>query len=93
MTTTSVRLSAEQLEHFHCEGYVMVPDVFNDADLQPAIDEISAVVDEKARELVVSGELSRLYDELPFERRLAEISRRNGCKWTANRWCGKRARL
>jgi hypothetical protein len=73
--TATQPLTSEQIEHFHREGYVMIPDIFDAADLQSAIDEVTAEVDAKARELVASGELSRLYDELPFETRLAEISK------------------
>jgi hypothetical protein len=67
-------LSGEQIEHFHREGYVMAPAIFDAGDLQPAIDEITASVDAHARDLVAAGELSRTYEELPFERRLAAIS-------------------
>jgi len=73
--TKKQRLTSEQVEHFHREGYVMLSHVFDDADLQPAIDEISAEVDARARELVAAGELSSTFEELPFERRLAEISK------------------
>jgi ectoine hydroxylase-related dioxygenase (phytanoyl-CoA dioxygenase family) len=75
MTTLKHTLSQEQIERFHREGYLVVEDVFTDADLQPVIDEISAEIDVRARELVASGELSQTYEEYGFERRLALISR------------------
>lgn len=81
-------LSAEQREHFFEHGYVMVPDVFTDADLQPVIDEVSATVDHLARDAVKAGKLSRDYAEYDFEHRLAMISRETGAiasaMWNAN---------
>ena len=68
------KISQEQIDQFHREGFLMVEDVFTDADLQPVIDEVSAEIDVRARELVASGELSRTYEEDDFERRLARIS-------------------
>ena len=77
MTTTTqiTGLSAEQKGQFLDRGYLMVPDVFTDADLQPVIDEVSETVDRVAREQHAAGKLSRLYDEYDFEHRLAMISR------------------
>ena len=42
-------MSADQVKQFTEEGWVMVPDVYTDADLQPVRDEITAVIDETAR--------------------------------------------
>jgi len=72
---TPIRLSSDQLTRFDEEGYIVVEDLFTDADLQPVIDEISTEVDARAKVLVASGELSRDYAELDFEHRLAEICR------------------
>ncbi|MCW3061676.1 MAG: Protein involved in biosynthesis of mitomycin antibiotics/polyketide fumonisin, partial [Capsulimonas sp.] len=68
------KLSPEQIAQFHREGYLMVEDVFTDADLQPVIDEVSEEIDVRAREMVAAGELSRTYEEEDFEHRLAKIS-------------------
>ncbi len=68
-------LNADRLAQFERNGYLIVPDLFTDADLQPVIDEITGEVDLRARELVAAGELSRPYDEKNFETRLAHISR------------------
>jgi ectoine hydroxylase-related dioxygenase (phytanoyl-CoA dioxygenase family) len=67
-------LTTEQLAAFDRDGYVVVEDLFTDADLQPVIDEIAAEVDERARELAAAGELSRTYAEYGFETRLGHIS-------------------
>lgn len=69
-----MQLTDEQLEHFHDEGYLMAPEVFRAADLQPVIDEITAEIDKHSRPLVEAGELSSDYAEHPFETRLAHIS-------------------
>ncbi|WP_348223782.1 phytanoyl-CoA dioxygenase family protein [Capsulimonas sp.] len=68
------KLSPEQVAQFHREGYLMVEDVFTDADLQPVIDEVSEEIDIRAREMVASDELSQTYEDQDFEHRLAKIS-------------------
>ena len=75
MPPTPAPLHADQLAQFERDGYLIVPNLFTDADLQPVIDEISGEVDGRARELVAAGELSRAYEEEGFETRLAHISR------------------
>lgn len=67
-------LSSGQLRQFDREGYLVVENVFTADDLQPVIDEITAVIDERARALVACGALSRDYREEPFETRLARIN-------------------
>ncbi len=73
--SAKAELTPAQLEQFDRDGYLVVEDVFTDADLQPVIDEVAAEVDRVARECVASGELSQLYAEEGFETRLARISR------------------
>ncbi|MEX0885498.1 MAG: phytanoyl-CoA dioxygenase family protein [Phycisphaeraceae bacterium] len=67
-------LSENQKAFFHREGYLMVPDVFDDADLQPPIDDINRAIDERVATLMAEGKLSRDYAEEDFERRMARIS-------------------
>jgi phytanoyl-CoA hydroxylase len=69
-----MKLHPDQLAQFDREGYLVVEDLFSEADLQPVIDEISAEIDRRARELVAAGELSRAYEEEGFETRLARIT-------------------
>ena len=88
--TLEKKLSQEQLDAFHREGYLVVENVFSDADLQPVIDEIKEEIDLRARELVASGELSRTYEELDFEHRLARISQETD-KVAVSIWNGKLA--
>ncbi|MBI2302698.1 MAG: phytanoyl-CoA dioxygenase family protein [Armatimonadetes bacterium] len=68
------RLTRDAAETFTREGYLIVEDLFTDADLQPVIDEIIDEVDRRAGELVKSGDLSQSYAEYGFEHRLAHIS-------------------
>lgn len=67
-------LSTAQLEQFDREGYLVVDSFFEAGDLQPVIDEISAEIEARARELVAQGKLSQTYAECGFERQLAKIS-------------------
>ena len=66
-------LDDPQVEFFRREGYLMVPDVFAAADLEPLRDEFTEVIHQTALELQAAGKLSRLYEEEPFERRLSRI--------------------
>ncbi len=67
-------LSPEQVDFFHREGYLVVPQLFTDRDLQPVIDEINQEIDRLAAQLLAQGRLSRTYSQEGFERRLAKIS-------------------
>lgn len=68
-------LTANPIEHFHSEGYLVVDGVFPDGELQPAIDEITREVNRRAGKLVREGALARTHAEAGFERQLARISR------------------
>jgi len=70
-------LTQPQIERFNQEGYLIVEGALGDEDLNPVIDEYSAHIDRRARQLHAEGKLSRLYEEEPFERRLARICREN----------------
>lgn len=67
-------LTPEALAHFYDKGFVVIHHVFNDADLQPVIDEIDLEVKRRASMLVHQGKLSATYSEVGFERQLALIS-------------------
>jgi ectoine hydroxylase-related dioxygenase (phytanoyl-CoA dioxygenase family) len=68
-------LSAEQVRFFHEEGYLIVPDVFDPADLEPLRQEMAAAIDGKVRALKAEGKLTRLHAKLDFEHRLAALYR------------------
>ena len=69
-----MKLNDQQLEYFDTEGYLIIDDLFDDADLQPVIDDVSAEIDRLANELVASGELSQTYAEMGFTSRLTAIT-------------------
>ncbi len=57
------------LGDFERDGVVVVPQVLDDADLLPVIDEISAWVDKRARALAQRGLITELHEDKPFETR------------------------
>ncbi len=75
--TTRFRLSNQQLQQFNNDGYVVVDHLFDDDELQPVIDEISADLDQRCRQAVSEGKLSRTYKEYDFEHRLTYVDREN----------------
>jgi ectoine hydroxylase-related dioxygenase (phytanoyl-CoA dioxygenase family) len=70
-----VALSSQQVDRFHTTGYLVVGDALADSDLGPVIREYEERIDRRARELHAAGKLSRLYEDEPFDRRLACICR------------------
>lgn len=74
MAVDSNILTAERIRQFHEQGYLVVEDVFDDADLQPAIDDVQQYIDQRATELIAEGELSRDYAEFDFAHQLARIA-------------------
>jgi hypothetical protein len=72
-----MKLSQAQIDQFHAEGYLVVRGALIDADLDPVIDEYARHIDRRARELHAAGKLTQLYENAPFERRLALICREN----------------
>jgi phytanoyl-CoA hydroxylase len=69
-----MKLNDQQLQYFDTEGYLILEDLFDDADLQPVIDDISAEIDRLANELVESGDLSDTYADEGFTSRLTAIT-------------------
>ncbi|MEE3258866.1 MAG: phytanoyl-CoA dioxygenase family protein [Candidatus Latescibacterota bacterium] len=68
-------LTEEQLEFFHAEGYVHVPDALEPADLDPVQAELEDIVDRNARRLLQEGKIDRDYAELPFAQRLIPLAK------------------
>ena len=71
------RLDDRQVQHFEDEGYLVIERLFTDEELQPVIDEISADLDQRCREAVAAGTLSRTYEEYDFEHRLTHVDAEN----------------
>lgn len=67
------RLTLEQIIAFQTNGFVIVEDVLTDVDLQPVIDEINVLVDERAKRLYAEGKITELHENEPFERRYAML--------------------
>ena len=70
-----MKLTAEQIEQFNEQGYVVVEGALEDSDLDPVIEEYEAHIEVRAQELHAAGAISELYEGEPFERRLAQICR------------------
>lgn len=64
-------LTRDQLADYQTYGYLVAEDVFTNDDLQPLIEEITRMIDERARALQDAGKLTELYEGEPFERRYA----------------------
>ena len=68
-----MKLSERHREQFVDQGYVVVEGALTDGDLQPVIDDYSAIVADLAKKLHAEGRISRLHEEEPFDTRLARI--------------------
>ncbi len=66
-------LTPQQISFFHEEGYVIVPDVFDPADLEPLRQALHAELGRKARQLQAEGQLENLHEELDFDHQLVAI--------------------
>ncbi|MBT5900477.1 MAG: mitomycin antibiotic biosynthesis protein, partial [Opitutaceae bacterium] len=60
-------LTPEQISHFKREGFVIVPDVFDPADLEPLRQALHTAISDKAKELKTAGKLENEHTELGFD--------------------------
>jgi phytanoyl-CoA hydroxylase len=67
------RLSSEQNRFFDEEGYLIVKDIFDPAELEPLRRELEQRVDRKASELHRDGKLTNLWADESFDHRLSKI--------------------
>src|SRR5262245_44944367 len=65
--------TATMVDDFVEQGFVVVEDVFSPQDLQPIMDDYSALLDDLVAGWQAEGKLSESYADLPFGRRLAKI--------------------
>ncbi|MCC6457089.1 MAG: phytanoyl-CoA dioxygenase family protein [Caldilineaceae bacterium] len=73
------RLSPEQVAQFEEQGYLVVEQLFDPvADLDPIIEEYKGVLERLAHDLYEKGEITSLYNELPFGERLIRIYQESG---------------
>lgn len=72
-------LSAEQIERFHTDGFLLVEDLFDPAtDIGPILTEYEGVLDRLANTLFEQGAIASPYKELPFSDRLIQIYEESG---------------
>jgi phytanoyl-CoA hydroxylase len=64
-----MQLSIDQIIEYQTRGYIVAEDVLTDADLQPVIDELKMIIDERANALYAEGKITELHEDAPFERR------------------------
>ncbi|WP_308638785.1 phytanoyl-CoA dioxygenase family protein [Paenibacillus silvisoli] len=87
-----MRLTMEQVIRYQTEGYLIVPDVFSEADLQPVIEELEAEIDARARKAYAEGKITELHEDEPFEKRftlLCEQNREVGRGFDINGYLGE----
>ncbi len=66
-------LNRAQAEQYFEDGFLIVEDLFSRRDLQPAMDDIAAIVDQLATRLHAAGRIKGLYRNHGFDTRLAAI--------------------
>ncbi|MEI6107864.1 MAG: phytanoyl-CoA dioxygenase family protein [Opitutae bacterium] len=64
-----------QINFFRTEGYLIIPDVFDPADLEPLRQELHREIGRKARELQSAGRLTDLHEDLGFDQQLTALQR------------------
>jgi phytanoyl-CoA hydroxylase len=69
-----MRLTESQISDFYENGYLRLENVLDADDLQPVIDEYSALIDRRAKTLHSEGKVSSLYADEPFTRRLLRLA-------------------
>ena len=66
-------LSSAQVDQFHDEGYLVIPDVLGDADLTPVEAEYEEALEAAALSLHACGEITSTYAGLPFSERYTAL--------------------
>jgi len=72
---TSKPLTPQQVRFFHEEGYLIAPNVFDRAELDPVRSALHTAVGKKAKELKAAGKLTNLHSKLDFDHQLAAIAK------------------
>lgn len=66
-------LSADQIEQYHEDGFLVVHDVLDQDDLQAMINYCESLTDALAKELYINGELTNLHKDLGYKYRLSKL--------------------
>ncbi len=64
-------LTAQQLEQYAQDGFLILPEFFSEAELMPVIEEINGLVDSLAERLYAAGKIQNKHADAGFETRLA----------------------
>ena len=70
-----MRLTDVDKNAFENQGYLLIEDALTIGDIDPVINEYEKYIDDRAKELYRAGKISNLFEEQPFEKRLACICR------------------
>lgn len=73
-----MKLTQAQIDQYHTDGYLLIKRGLAAAELAPLIHEYEAEIERRAQEFYTRGQLSQLYADEPFERRLACLCREQG---------------
>jgi len=68
-----MKLTAEQIEDFNTNGFIIARNALTDNDLQPVIDELDEFIDKRAKVLHAEGKIQDLHENEPFETRYGQI--------------------
>ncbi|MCG8306038.1 MAG: phytanoyl-CoA dioxygenase family protein [Cytophagales bacterium] len=69
-----VTLTDSQKSFFQEQGYLVINKVLDSTDLEAVIDELTSEIDKRADQMFKDGDISELFENEPFETRLAKIS-------------------
>ncbi len=70
MDPKTAPLTEAQVAQFYEAGYVMIPDLFAPAELEPLRQEIAGIIAAAAQRLAAEGKITDLHSDEPFETRL-----------------------
>jgi phytanoyl-CoA hydroxylase len=68
-------LTPQQVEFFHREGWLHLPDALTPADLDPVQAELEEIVEAAAQRLRAAGTIEHDYAQLPFAQRLIPLAK------------------
>ncbi|MCZ6680365.1 MAG: phytanoyl-CoA dioxygenase family protein [Candidatus Poribacteria bacterium] len=73
-----MKLTQAQIDAFHQNGYLVVENALGPNDLDPLIADFESLIDDVADELYAAGKIEERYEEQPFERRIAWLTKAAG---------------
>ncbi|NKB67171.1 MAG: hypothetical protein GKR89_08930 [Candidatus Latescibacteria bacterium] len=68
-------LTADQIDFFHREGYLHVPNALGPEDLDPVQEELEGIIESTAQRLLHEGKIASAYADLPFDQRLIPLAK------------------